>query len=491
MSSPGPQRERTIVWDILAILLREARNKPGESPSRHLATALGEAFYPSPVVVELPDEHLAYRWDPSSLETRQAPKNEATSAIESLGARPQLPVGHLLFQAFRDPAGGPGCALRVLRNGSQELRDTEGRCDVVFTPSTETLGAELEAWNERFEEFLRSISDLRMLFDAFTSLHSARQVDRLAQRLGRIDSKNAQSYEIVLKEATGLLNDLKTWASYDRPEAIQSLTKQLLELVILELLGRGWDVGHRESREGGEPVKIFAGNCRDFLDSDDRSNQGLVATLEAMGGAPPDASTLSSDQSAPELAWSLLTAWTSVHRIASEALLRDIRSPDDTEPALRDLDICDKSRLPLARMLELTRASNTCLQPEPSPGPASQSSPLAALRADAARPFRAAWMRLWFCWKLLEEIHGDEERRKKYCEGPPTRERWRLMADLAYVLRESLRALMYESHSRYSFQPAVFSNALESLVEFHALDIVEISEDLDLKNSSRASGESV
>ncbi|HND29014.1 MAG TPA: hypothetical protein PLA94_03410 [Myxococcota bacterium] len=73
------------------------------------------------------------------------------------------------------------------------------------------------------------------------------------------------------------------------------------------------------------------------------------------------------------------------------------------------------------------------------------------------------WLRLWFCHQLLGKVLKGPDRR---VIGTLRRQ---LLADLAYVLRESLRLRLFGRRPDYTFQPAAFAAALRTLIEYHSV----------------------
>lgn len=103
--------------------------------------------------------------------------------------------------------------------------------------------------------------------------------------------------------------------------------------------------------------------------------------------------------------------------------------------------------------------------------------------------FIPPWLCLWFSQELLR--HDLEEGRQVDHDagGTGTRDRrgtsasivWRFRADLAFVIREAIRVFLFGKRPDYRFHPTSLSKALGTLVERHAVRIVGLPAQLDIR----------
>ncbi|HEV3076060.1 MAG TPA: hypothetical protein VHB47_16695 [Thermoanaerobaculia bacterium] len=167
------------------------------------------------------------------------------------------------------------------------------------------------------------------------------------------------------------------------------------------------------------------------------------------------------------------------------------------------------------RWLELAKRTTSnlahCLwrwsvaEEERPPGMSSGDSRIGRLNTAHIAP----WLWLWFCQQLLyaeiqeaeESEHSDDNRQgeknrvvsadtgkaAQAVRSPLKRKRpgsttgkWRFRADLAYVLRESIRVFLFGRRPDYRFQPAMLAKALRTLIEYHVLRIVCLPGKLDI-----------
>jgi hypothetical protein len=92
--------------------------------------------------------------------------------------------------------------------------------------------------------------------------------------------------------------------------------------------------------------------------------------------------------------------------------------------------------------------------------------------------FVSLWLRLWFCHDLLRrELSGDEFEQRPLSAAQ--RRRYRM--DLAYVVRETLRAFVFGSSPYYRPQPERIAKALRTLVENHAAGVARLPLEIDIR----------
>lgn len=102
--------------------------------------------------------------------------------------------------------------------------------------------------------------------------------------------------------------------------------------------------------------------------------------------------------------------------------------------------------------------------------------------ALAAR-YVSLWLRLWFCHGLLrqelEPIGADRP-----ALSPTQRKRFR--HDLAYVLRETLRAFVSDRSKDYRARPERLARALRTLIEYHAEQVAALPAAVDVRGRLEA-----
>ena len=96
----------------------------------------------------------------------------------------------------------------------------------------------------------------------------------------------------------------------------------------------------------------------------------------------------------------------------------------------------------------------------------------------------SSWLKLWFCLTLWEHLGVDATKLRRMTDAA----RWQLYADLTYVVRESLRGILYGGRAEFKFQPVVFASALCTLVEQHAVRVLELPQGLELRGILREIG---
>lgn len=125
-----------------------------------------------------------------------------------------------------------------------------------------------------------------------------------------------------------------------------------------------------------------------------------------------------------------------------------------------------------------------------------------AVRGDGSplEPVSARhWLSLWFCLQLMSLEHRDQDKRldeldrcgdnhKHHREALKPTNYVQLQADLAYVLRESIRFACLGHRADYRFQPTTFAASLQGLVLFHATVVIELPLHKQLKRLFKAIG---
>lgn len=337
---------------------------------------------------------------------------------------------------------------------------------IVLEGPRAPLSRDLLTWFSQYsqglQEFFTAVRSLMALKAlqrdaAFTQL--ARRVDAIVSGNERTFSRDLEAAGRVLTEIAdtpGLLDerrvdlaqDLAVWATQAllgigvTGQAMDSAPGQLLLLSFCALLER---VSTRASAERvGRPAELMA----------------LAGILRAL--LPASESTLPGPQSGlVEPALHLLVTWTAVHELARR--VADHQRPAHPEDETRFREAATRGVADLAGLL-------------------AQRS--IATQGDAS--FVRNWARLWFCHVLLRASQDGEG---WWQDGLLDDEKWRFRRDLSYVLRESVRFLVYGAREDYRFQPNAFAEALRTLVEHHALRVVGLPREVDVRTHLREVGE--
>ena len=338
-------------------------------------------------------------------------------------------------------------------------------------------------WFHAFLPGLRSLFvTLRALMETRAAADGAVRRGRLEEMVKGLSQHRSKDITKRLQEATALLDDL---LEEDEIECLD-LVEELAISTLQELLGTGWAVravgrispDRAEAQDGGRgyqsgllglavsrfedaveravagrgegPERARHARSRERLGQVARCFRALLA-LDDIGGERAPARG--------DEAIHLLPMWTRVHELC-RALCRPRRA------ANRDYDWAavawkraaeDTVRL-LALHLEILPKS----PPAPQPDGGARVGP----------PSARNWLSLWFCLLVLRAHAADAQ-----LDDP---ESCLLRADLAYVLRESLRFACFGSRPDYFFQPATYAAALRRVVEYHAHSVVGLPREYNL-----------
>jgi hypothetical protein len=339
-------------------------------------------------------------------------------------------------------------------------------------------------WFHAYLPGLRSLFvTLRALMETRAAADGAVRRSRLEEMVKGLSQHRSKDITKRLQEATALLDEL---LEEDEIECLD-LVEELAVSTLQELLGTGWAVravgkidpdrgnapddgrayqsgllGLAVSRfedaveraaagRGGEgPERARLGRSREHLGQVARCFRALLALDDAGGEREPRKG---------DEAIHLLPMWTRVHEVC-RALCRPRRSAN--RDYIKALDAWHRAagetlRL-LAQHLEIVPRSQPLSQPEAGwrRGPTSARN----------------WLSLWFCLLVLRARSAEFE-----LDDP---ESCLLRADLAYVLRESLRFACFGARPDYFFQPATYAAALRRLVEYHAHAVVGLPREYNL-----------
>jgi hypothetical protein len=410
----------------LAHFLRSATDRQ-TAPEDALAEAFGKTFYPADIRV---------RWLPSVREgviaengLWRAPRRGRLSGIPALDI-PQMqnwtegnPLGDYQFEraSSADMEG-----IRIVKRSDNEIERQE--LEVIFCRVSSPLPV------NRIEDFRRNITNFTILFQAFTSLKAA----RLAPT-PRTNHEDSSSYLI----AAG--SDITRFMSYPGTEG---LIEQEIELALHEIFGLGWDIQSSSTEDGTESLKDFAARIGEAQVSPKLKR--LHSILEGALNIKPAGDDEKSGVSELD-ALAAVALWTYLHthlRLWNAGKIVE----DETSIQLSIRQACYELPSILRRNL-------------PGEGENFQTSQL------------SSWLRIWFCTELWQAIDSEAKRK---LDDIPARERKRLYCDLAYVVRESLRGMLYGERSEFRFQPVNLSTALQTLVEQHAVWVLELPQELEL-----------
>lgn len=95
-----------------------------------------------------------------------------------------------------------------------------------------------------------------------------------------------------------------------------------------------------------------------------------------------------------------------------------------------------------------------------------------------------AWLQLWLCYEIGSRDPGDA-----LLADVNTKTMWEVRRDLAYVARESLRALGHDRRHAFLFQPGRLALAMINLIAFHGRHVLAVPEELKLGELLRRIGE--
>jgi hypothetical protein len=450
--------------DTLARFLRLATDQPLSSPAWALAAALGKTFYPSDVAVrwrisrDLPGSRRGRRRQKDSKLTRRhlskAPvwecceaqwsaeerqSREGVSLKEALEWTEATVVGAFELSHVR-PDSAQLHGFRIGRKSP--IGDDRAHLEVIFLETVEPFQG------EKIDNFRRNIVGITTLFQAFAALQAARLA--LPRRAA------AKDFVAYIDECRNAL------LSFSVFPGVLALQERIVEDLTLEMFGLGWDVHNLAGPRGVQALKDLV-DCLTELSQKSPKLRLLQAILAASLGAPPHGVRKDARESPREFAiLDLIARWSYLHTRSREVLRLGAAHGDWKERESEYLETARDCRSPLAKLI--------CDQ------------------IPAGKPMEGvilpSWLRLWFCQIVLEEISSTESG----LLAASSATRWRFFADLAYVIRENLRGMIYGSRPEFKFQPVVFANALCTLVEQHALRALELPQGLDLGGLLREIG---
>jgi hypothetical protein len=431
-STSGPQ------LDALARFLRFATDQPLSSPASLLTEALGKTLFPCDVVVHWRIyrrgrllEESSFQWACAARKVRKLEQAEPSGLIWTEAKRPT--ETYKLEQAFSDDRQG----TRIAKAGPVWGARTE--LEMVFVRADSAFPG------GKIERFRRDIVGITMIFQAFSSL--------AAPRLAPPQRTNRDDFRDWLKEAAGDLDRLRAFPGTGDPQ------EQLVEAVLLEMFGLGWDVHNLSGEKGDHALSDFERRI-----AGTPKLRALRSILAASRGLKPRTQKRSPSSSGNELQLlDMISRWTCLHARAREILKLGASQKSWSVRESEDLEEIGKCWSELAKML----FAQTPRKPEPV-----ETSTLSSR------------LKLWFCMTLWQHLGTDTAKLRRMTDAA----RWQLYADLTYVVRESLRGMLYGGRAEFRFQPVVFATALCTLVEQHAVRILELPQALELRGILREIG---
>jgi hypothetical protein len=420
--------------DALSRFLRFAGDRPLIAPSSLLAEALGKSLFPCDVVVRWRIfrkssllEESCFQWSCADRMVKEAEPAEPPRLTWTEAKRPT--ETYKLRQVSSDGLQG----TRIAKDGPVGRARTE--LEILFVRGHGIFPA------ERIEHFRRNVVGITMIFQAFSSLAAARLTP--PQRTNRDDFRDR------LKEAA---RDLDRLGAFSGTGGHQ---EHVVEAVLLEMFGLGWDVHNLSGEKGDDALTDFEKRL-----TGTPTLRALRSILAASRGVKPSA------RKRPPRELQLLemiSQWTFLHARAREVLKLGASQKSWSVREGEDLEAIGKCWPALARML-------------------FAQAPKDSKPVDTGT--LSSWLKLWFCLTLWQQLGAHPAKRRKM----PDAARWQLYADLTYVVRESLRGMLYGGRADFRFQPVVFASALCTLVEQHAVRILELPQALELRGILREIG---
>jgi hypothetical protein len=328
---------------------------------------------------------------------------------------------------------------------------------------------------DRFYFLARFQEGMRRLVWLVWALRGTRELARCASRIESLISDDRRSLRERIEEGTNIVKYLRMTDPFS-VEHVQQV-KRVAIWAVQEHLGTGW----RVRRLAGESARgrvtafrdalqqhakppngaVLRGEHREDETSRLRAEIGLLADIIATDHHRADVVPKEGDRPLE-----LLLHTTVLHEQARATHDRRAVSVGDAE--------WDEAAKPLASAI--ARLLEKQFREE-------QAS--SAQRGNAWRIGRMrTWLHTWLCHRVAHEWNG-----MSVVDKRPVSDPWQFRADLAYVLREGLRSYLYASGANYRFQPATYTSALLTLVEFHSTYIARVPLSYDVRRALRDIGE--
>lgn len=478
------REQQKVLYEAMNEFVTLSASRPRENLTLHLAAALGPNFV---------DCNITVIWRPPSLNARNGTYQGATWRFKTGEARSPVPekLASILessnssLVAHRTHAAPPYISFSRISGGrltivfsTVTLEDTQA----LTNPEAALLWLIIDNIREKetreyVEMFKRDTSGLKFLFLSFRALARAGEPARLANRVAKIYRNTGASFSQRIGEACDIIDDLNIHLPSNYGDDYIHIIADLTEAVMNEMLGVGWDVQNTEGKKGCQNVQGFLSHLRDLMRRhkiESAPSLRKVSRIVHIIG-----SLLPREQCEPLLGmedrWStmeedvdldLMAHWSRMYQIA--------RSLTKENGSLGSEDSFKGSE---ARWRSLTQRTIEDVQ--------------VVLKGNFKKcheiRFLPSWLRLWFCHVLLVEEAEVFRREAGVAERPAdamsfsTIQLWRFRKSLAYVIRECLRHFRYGREPNYLFQPSVFSAALRTLVEHHAIRILRLPRDHDIR----------
>jgi len=354
------------------------------------------------------------------------------------------------------------------------LGQDPGRLWIVLEGPRAPLSRDLLNWFSQYSQGLQEFFTVVRSFLALKATQRDASFEALARRTDAVVSGGERTFARDLEAASRLLGEIA-----DSPDGLElrrvALAQDLAVWATQALLGVGVTGRVLPGPQGESTLvafceqldRVVARALEERVSSRPREEPvvrpselaALTGTLRALLPGPAAPPPSAGGPVEPTL--HLLVTWTSINEMARR--IADNRRAVQPEDDAR-YDVAASAAISdLAALLIKVSIAN---------------------QTDAG--FLRNWARLWFCHMLLR---ASQEGEGWWQGGLLDDEKWRFRRDLSYVLRESVRAAVYGWREDYRFQPSAFASALRTLVEHHALRVVGLPREVDIRSHLREIGE--
>jgi len=391
----------------------------------------------------------------------------------------------------------------------------QGRSDGILWIFADSCNGATPRWKElstnipALKHLFLALS-LPLSFDRFIASESIAQREIGLRQGGRslVQARFSNVDERIAHTCRWLANVNRHCSSF-RPASWANMAGEVLEAaltVLQDLLSTGWtdrySVAYAETyAEDTSKLATLVQAVGDLLALGLQQHEGdtstfkelrhVVDVLEALLNRRPPTAGFSSPRLHHEVLLRSLSLWTGLHELLRDRCGRRLRIGSGTSdlPALLDdpqesattqsdqsatrshawaADIIRSadslSGILAAGWTEITglAASTEASTLQEAPGTHDPVS------------FRT-WMNLWFALEVLRSVLAPRS-----LDTLLPGERAVLCADLAYIIRETVRRILYGRRQDYYREPATFSAALRTLVDYHAHTICGTPHEYDL-----------
>lgn len=413
------------------------RSIPVEGPAtRRLAEGLGTRFLDVTVQV-------AWRWSPSGFFAGHCWDGEQVVALSSEDLE-WLRARWSQTEKESGSKAGPGIDLFRLSEGDWTAfglcRGERSLLLVGFRGDMPGL--------DKFQQHLQSLRSLYYFARTEELIAASAEFSRRLEKLetlaeGSSGERELSGLEELVKEAKEVL---------ENDELVRFLVSAT-ETAVARLAACGGDV----RPDAGKPFSGLIAALTEGLPEVLWSHPELAPRLRLVEAFDSKCDReISSGPADP--AFDLMTAWT-------RGL---VRNRDHLDIEVDWQRATSRTRTELANLLQRWSRdrSNESEKFQPSPGPWK----MGLMRAHHV----PHWLRLWFCQEILEhaatpKVEMSEVQGRRFQES------------LAYVVREGLRFFVFGRRADYRTQSEALAQALRTLVEYHAVQIVELPAALDVR----------